>query len=101
MAGKRARAETRIGRAGASLLSLAVELAAPASGGHASGGSLAGRNVLIVGAGSMSALAVAAASRDGAASIVVANRTHGHAERLAAGPGEAVTRIAGLRRTGC
>jgi glutamyl-tRNA reductase len=106
-AGKRARAETGIGRAGASLLSLAAGLAAPsltaspaggsASGGCASGGAgLAGRNVLIVGAGSMSALAVAAASRDGAASIVVANRTPGHAERLAARPGAAVTGITGL-----
>jgi glutamyl-tRNA reductase len=101
-AGKRARAETGIGRAGASLLSLAAGLAAPsltrsASGGSVSGGArLAGRNVLIVGAGSMSALAVAAASRDGAASIVVANRTRGHAERLAARPGAAVTRVTGL-----
>lgn len=70
-AGKRARTETGIGRAGVSLLNLAVESAAPsltaaASGDSASGGaSLAGRNVLIVGAGSMSALAVAAASRRG------------------------------------
>jgi glutamyl-tRNA reductase len=100
-AGKRARAETGIGRAGSSLLNLALELAAPsltaAFGGSASGGtSLAGRNVLIVGAGSMSALAVAAASRDGAASIVVANRTRGHAERLAARSGAAVIRAAGL-----
>jgi glutamyl-tRNA reductase len=101
-AGKRARAETGIGRAGASLLSLATGLAAPSltaspTGGSASGGAgLAGRNVLIVGAGSMSALAVAAASRDGAASIVVANRTPGHAERLAARPGAAVTGITGL-----
>ena len=46
---------------------------------------LAGRDVLIVGAGSMSALAAATASRSGAASIVVANRTRSHAERLAAG----------------
>jgi len=45
---------------------------------------LAGRDVLIVGAGSMSALAAATATRSGAASIVVANRTRRHAERLAA-----------------
>ena len=57
---------------------------------------LAGRDVLVVGAGSMSALAVAAASRDGAASIVVANRTRRRAERLAIQPGVAVTRVAGL-----
>jgi glutamyl-tRNA reductase len=75
--GKRARAETAIGRAGLSLLSAAIELA----GGD---GVLAGRHVLIVGAGAMSALAAAAAARGGAASIVVANRTREHAERLAA-----------------
>jgi glutamyl-tRNA reductase len=96
-AGKRARTETRIGRAGASMMSLAVELAAPMAGGRVPGApGLAGRDVLVVGAGSMSALAVATASRDGAASIVVANRTRGHAERLAARPGADVTRIAGL-----
>lgn len=49
-----------------------------------------------MGAGAMSALAVATASREGAASIVVANRTRRRAERLAARPGAAVTRVAGL-----
>jgi glutamyl-tRNA reductase len=93
-AGKRARAETRIGRAGVSLLSLATELAGPVLGGQGPG--LAGRDVLVVGAGSMSALAVATACRDGAASIVVANRTRRHAERIASRPGAAVSRIAGL-----
>jgi glutamyl-tRNA reductase len=94
-AGKRARAETGIGRAGVSLLSLAAQLAAPSIGGS-SGQGLAGRDVLVVGAGSMSALAVATASRDGAASVVVANRTRRHAERLAARSGVAATRVAGL-----
>jgi len=65
--GKRARTETGIGRAGVSLLSLAVELAFPSPGCG-----LAGRDVLVVGAGAMSALAVATASRESAASIVVA-----------------------------
>ena len=92
--GKRARAETGIDRAGLSLLTVAIELAAaslgPASLGPASLGretgteALAGRDVLIVGAGSMSALAAATATRSGAASITVANRTRRHAERLAA-----------------
>jgi glutamyl-tRNA reductase len=86
-AGKRARTETGIGRAGVSLLSLAVELGF---------GGLARRDVLVVGAGAMSGLAVAAASREGAASIVVANRTRLHAERLAARPGAAVTRVTAL-----
>lgn len=91
-AGKRARTETGIGRAGVSLLTLAVELASPCL----DRGGLAGRDVLVVGAGAMSALAVATASREGAASIVVANRTRRRAERLAARPGAAVTRVAGL-----
>jgi glutamyl-tRNA reductase len=100
-AGKRARAETGIGRTGVNLLSLAIEAAAaslaPAPGVTApSVPSLAGRDVLVVGAGSMSALAVATAGRDGARSIVVANRTRRHAERLAARSGVAATRVIGL-----
>ena len=98
--GKRARAETGIGLAGLSLLSAAVELAAARLGpvGPAPGSpdALAGRDVLIVGAGSMSALAAATAARSGAASIVVANRTREHAERLAASVSTTVTKIAGL-----
>ena len=83
--GKRARAETGIGRAGLSLLTVAIDLAAASLGRPSSGlDTLAGRDVLIVGAGSMSALAAATATRSGAASIVVANRTRRHAERLAA-----------------
>jgi glutamyl-tRNA reductase len=87
-AGKRARAETGIDRAGLSLLTMAIELAAldGRSDPEAPGGTevLKGRDVLIVGAGSMSALAAATATRSGAASITVANRTRSHAERLAA-----------------
>jgi glutamyl-tRNA reductase len=81
--GKRARAETGIGRAGLSLLTVAIDLAA-AGLGQTGPDALAGRDVLIVGAGSMSAMAAATATRSGAASIVVANRTRLHAERLAA-----------------
>jgi glutamyl-tRNA reductase len=100
--GKRARAETAIGRAGLSLLSAAVELAAacldpgavPAAGPGAD--ALAGRNVLIVGAGSMSGLAAATAARSGAASVIVANRTREHAERLAASVTTAATAVTGL-----
>jgi glutamyl-tRNA reductase len=114
--GKRARAQTGIDRAGLSLLSVAVELAAaslgmppggmPPGGGQSGGGRsgsgrsgsgpLAGRDVLVVGAGSMSAIAVATAGRSGAASIVVANRTRSHAERLAAGTKVTVTGLAEL-----
>jgi glutamyl-tRNA reductase len=95
--GKRARAETGIGRAGLSLLSAAVELAATSLGPLSPGADpLAGRDVLVVGAGSMSGLAAATAARSGAASIVVANRTREHAERLAASVSTTVTRITGL-----
>src|SRR5262249_57144878 len=59
---------------------------APAGGGEAPDRvrPLAGLHVLVVGAGSMSALAVATAHRLGAAGIVVTNRTPERAERLAA-----------------
>jgi glutamyl-tRNA reductase len=82
-AGKRARAETGIDRAGQSLVSVAVELAAAHLGAQDAQG-LAGRDVLVIGAGSMSTLAAITASRSGAASIAVANRTRRTAERLAA-----------------
>jgi glutamyl-tRNA reductase len=95
--GKRARAETGIGRAGLSLLGAAVELAATSLGPLSPGAdALAGRDVLIVGAGSMSALAAATAARSGAASIVVANRTREHAERLAASVSTTMTKTTGL-----
>jgi glutamyl-tRNA reductase len=94
-AGKRAHSETGIDRAGASLVSVGLTAAAqrlhdpgsgqaarPAPGG--SGGVLDGLSVLVVGAGSMSSLAVATASRMGAARLVVANRTSARAGRLAA-----------------
>jgi glutamyl-tRNA reductase len=100
--GKRARAETGIGRAGRNLLSAAVEVAAarlgPRTGAPAGPGAdaLAGHDVLIVGAGSMSALAAATAARSGAASIAVANRTRAHAERLAASVSTGTTTVIGL-----
>jgi glutamyl-tRNA reductase len=95
--GKRARAETAIGRAGLSLLSAAVEVAAARLGPLRPGAdALAGRDVLIVGAGSMSALAAATAARSGAASIAVANRTRAHAERLAASVSTITTTVTGL-----
>ena len=97
-AGKRARAETGIDRAGQSLVSVAVELAAATLGGPAAArdGSLAGQDVLVVGAGAMSTLAATTAGRSGAASITVANRTRRHAERLAAKTGAAVAALADL-----
>jgi glutamyl-tRNA reductase len=79
-AGKRVRTETAINQMGASQAGLAVELAARSLSGQAS---LSGNEVLVVGAGSMSALAATTASRAEAARIVVANRTLRKAERLA------------------
>ena len=99
--GKRARAETMIGRAGLSLLSAAMEVAADevaaeVAAGQAGTDTLSGRRVLVVGAGSMSGLAAATAARSGAASIAVANRTREHAERVAATVGTAATTTTGL-----
>ncbi len=93
-AGKRAHAETGIDRAGASLVSVGLSTARQALGGPIGPAvpagpalpakALAGLSVLVVGAGSMSSLAAATAARMGAARVVIANRTRGPAERLAA-----------------
>jgi glutamyl-tRNA reductase len=106
-AGKRARAETGIDRLGLSLVSVGIELAAAALA-HKDISSersrltpepnmlLAGRDVLVVGAGAMSGLAVATAARSGAARVVVANRTRAHAALLAEGIGGGVADLAVL-----
>jgi glutamyl-tRNA reductase len=95
-AGKRAHSETGIDRAGASLVSVGLAAAAQrlrdaqpgqdtsSAQGEGSAGTLAGLSVLVVGAGSMSSLAVATAARMEAARLVVANRTSARAGRLAA-----------------
>ena len=57
---------------------------------------LAGLSVLVVGAGSMSSLAVATAARLGAARMVVANRTPRRAEHLAASVSGATADLADL-----
>ena len=99
--GKRARAETGIDRLGISLVSVGVELAASRLGQGGNGGPtgaelLTGRDVLVVGAGAMSGLAVATAARAGAAQIAVANRTRSKAERLATAAGGVVADFADL-----
>jgi glutamyl-tRNA reductase len=76
--GKRSHAETDIDRVAPSLVSAALSRAST----HV--GDLAGKHVVVVGAGSMASLTVAIASRAGAASIVIANRTPERAVRLAA-----------------
>jgi glutamyl-tRNA reductase len=86
-AGKRAHAETAIDRAGATMVSVGIGLAAGVlrpSGPRDPAGPLAGASVLVIGAGSMSALAARTAADAGASQITVANRTPGRAERLAA-----------------
>jgi glutamyl-tRNA reductase len=75
--GKRVHAETDIQRAAPSLVSLALDRAS------AEIGPVAGKRVLVVGAGSMAGLAVATVSRLGAADVVVASRTEANARRLA------------------
>jgi glutamyl-tRNA reductase len=87
-AGKRAHTETRVGAAGASLVSVGLQAAAQHfPGGADATAPLAGRRVLVVGAGSMSGLAVASVTKAGAAELTVASRTRQRAERLAASAG--------------
>lgn len=74
--GKRAHAETGIDRAGPSLVSVGLGIADRELSG------LERRRVLIVGAGSMSALAATTLAREGA-DVVVANRTPQRGQRLA------------------
>lgn len=71
--GKRSHAETGIDRAAPSLVTAALERA----------GSVAGRRVVVLGAGAMAGLAVATVTRLGAAQVVVLNRTPERAQRLA------------------
>ncbi len=75
--GKRAHSETGIDAAGQSLVSVALDQAALAVG------PLEGRDVLIIGAGSMGALSGATLRRLGVAGVTVANRSAENARRLA------------------
>jgi glutamyl-tRNA reductase len=81
--GKRVHAETDIDAAGASVVSEALAAVA-AEFAAIGGGGLAGRRVLVLGAGSMGGLAAAALRRTAVAEIVVANRTRASAQRLVA-----------------
>ncbi|MGH8867169.1 MAG: glutamyl-tRNA reductase [Actinomycetes bacterium] len=75
--GKRAHAETDIDRAGASLVSVGLAQVDRVVG------DLAGRSALVIGAGSMSALAATSLARSGAGEVAVVNRTYDNAVRLA------------------
>ena len=92
--GKRAHTETRIDQAGANLVSVGIAAALEQLGQPPD--SLAGRTVLVVGAGSMSSLAATTAARLGAAHIVVANRTMDRAGKLAAAVAGSTAELASL-----
>jgi glutamyl-tRNA reductase len=76
--GKRAHTETRLDRAGPTLVEAGLKRAAELLG------PLDAVRVLVLGAGAMSGLSVASAYRAAVASIAVSSRTTGRAERLAA-----------------
>jgi glutamyl-tRNA reductase len=85
--GKRVHSETAIDAAGASVVSVALDIAATrlaGAGGSATFGSaLAGRTAAVVGAGSMGGLSVAHLLRAGVTHIDVVNRSLPRAQRLA------------------
>ncbi|MFI7428377.1 glutamyl-tRNA reductase [Micromonospora sp. NPDC049836] len=76
--GKRAHAETNIDRAGQSVVTAALDLAAGLLDSD-----LAGRPAMVVGAGAMGSLSVATLSRLGAGPLTVTNRGAQRAVRLA------------------
>lgn len=90
--GKRVHTDTGIDRAGASVVAVALDHAARVLG------SLDGKRVLIVGAGSMGALAGATLRRRGVTDIVVANRSVERARRLAASLDGRAVGLDALRR---
>ena len=78
LAAGRVRAETHIARGAASVSSASVQLAKQIFG------SLRGRRAMVVGAGEMADLALDCFTSEGVRAAVVANRTLGRAEELAA-----------------
>jgi glutamyl-tRNA reductase len=76
--GKRVHSETAIDRAGQSIVRLALDVGAAATG------QVAGKSALVIGAGSMGALAAATLRRLGVEGLTVANRTASNGARLAA-----------------
>jgi len=88
--GKRVHSETGIDRAGASIVSVALDRAAEVLG------RFDGLRAVIVGAGSMGALSGTTLRRRGLSDIVVANRSAERAQRLAASLGGRAVPLAGL-----
>jgi glutamyl-tRNA reductase len=89
-AGKRAHTETGLDRAGRSLVEAGLDAAAGVVG------PLPQARVLVVGAGTMSGLAVAALQRAGVRDLTLASRTREHALHLAEPAGARVVDLAGL-----
>lgn len=87
--GKRVHSETNIDSAGRSVVSAALDMVP---------GGVRGRAVLVVGAGSMGALALATLSRSAAAPLLVTSRTAATAQRLAETYGARSVPLADLTR---
>ncbi len=83
--GKRVHSETAIDAAGASVVSVALDIASARLAGESvtSGNGLAGRTATVVGAGSMGGLSAAQLVRAGVTHIHVVNRSLPRAQRLA------------------
>lgn len=75
--GKRAHSETGIDRAGQTVVSAALDVAA------AQLGDLTGRRALVIGAGAMGSLSVATLTRAGVGPLWITNRSAARADRLA------------------
>jgi glutamyl-tRNA reductase len=92
--GKRAHSETGIDRAGQSLVTFGLDQLAQAIGGVDFFADWAkDKRALVIGAGSMSSLAANTLARAGVSEIVVANRTHARAARLAEAVGGRAVRM--------
>lgn len=89
--GKRARTETAISRGTASVSHAAVEMATEILG------SLAGKKVVVIGAGEMGTGIARALSADARAEVVVLNRSHDRARELADSVGATVRDFAELQ----
>ncbi|GGQ41996.1 glutamyl-tRNA reductase [Couchioplanes azureus] len=89
--GKRAHAETGIDRAGQSVVTAALDVAADAFGGD-----LSGRPGLVIGAGAMGALSVATLTRTGVGPLRITNRGAERAARLAEAYGATAVDFADL-----
>ncbi len=88
--GKRVHTDTGVDRAGASVVAVALDRAERALG------DLAGRRAVIVGAGSMGALAGSTLRRRGLTDLVIANRGVERAQRLAASLDASAIPLSGL-----